>query len=437
MSDAERLISGPDHRAIAPSWRAALGIFAGALALRAAAAVAFDKYAQQRGTLCLFADTNIYWHLAGALKNGAPYVVSQFGVPHWSLRAPGYPLFLAAVRALAGDSTLAARLAQAAICATTAPMMMRLVGFLLPGDTKRVSGRSAATWAGLIAALEPWSVGLSALLLSDALFVPLMVGGLLLIVSAAASARGRIVSALSAGAVTGATILVRPSWALFPAIAMVGSICCAAKGARLKATRRALLVAFGIVVVMAPWWYRNGVLYGRFVPTVLWFGASLYDGLNPDADGASDMAFLADPRYRELDEGSQDRVLRDDALAFARANPGRAVWLAAVKLGRFWSPWPNADELRSPALRAASALITVPIYLLILLGVWFSRRDIWLLVILLGPLVYFALIHAVFVGSIRYRIPAMAPAFGLAGIGMASLVGAIAASRRDRAGGEP
>jgi hypothetical protein len=51
-------------------------------------------------------------------------------------------------------------------------------------------------------------------------------------------------------------------------------------------------------------------------------------------------------------------------------------------------------------------------------GVWDRRRDVRALVLLGGPLVYFFLLHCVFVSSIRYRIPAEVPAFGLMAAGL-------------------
>ena len=94
-------------------------------------------------------------------------------------------------------------------------------------------------------------------------------------------------------------------------------------------------------------------IYGRFVPTALWMGASLYDGLNPNATGASDMSFLGDREIWPLDEQDQDAELSRRAIAFARENPKQVLSLALVKLGRFWSPWPNTGSLFSPGLALA------------------------------------------------------------------------------------
>src|SRR4029434_772606 len=98
------------------------------------------------------------------------------------------------------------------------------------------------------------------------------------------------------------------------------------------------------VVTMLPWWVRNYLVAGRFVPTSLQVGASLYDGLSPTATGASDMRFVpqviaerrgADAQsiaaHAELFEDRLDRRMRDAALAWAKEHPGRVLQLAAIK----------------------------------------------------------------------------------------------------------
>ncbi|HEX8203644.1 MAG TPA: 4-amino-4-deoxy-L-arabinose transferase, partial [Isosphaeraceae bacterium] len=192
-------------------------------------------------------------------------------------------------------------------------------------------------------------------------------------------------------------------------------------GRRRGAARGALVVVLGVVVIMAPWWIRNARHFGRFVPTALWVGASLYDGLNPGATGASAMEFLAAPEVRALDEPTQDAVLGARAVRFAREHPGRAMRLALIKAARFWSPWPNAETLRAPGVAVVGALVTLPVFALMAIGLWDRRRDARALVLLAGPLLYFAALHLVFVSSVRYRIPGAVPALGLAAIGAARL----------------
>ena len=67
-------------------------------------------------------------------------------------------------------------------------------------------------------------------------------------------------------------------------------------------------------------------------------------------------------------------------------------------------------------------MIVIPIYFLIIAGVWDRHRDARALVLLAGPMLYFCAIHLVFVSSIRYRIPGEMAATALAGIGFASIV---------------
>ena len=73
-------------------------------------------------------------------------------------------------------------------------------------------------------------------------------------------------------------------------------------------------------------------VYGRFVPTALWMGASLYDGLNPQATGASDMSFFWEiASIWPLDEQDQDAELTRRAIAFARERAGAcaSAWLSS------------------------------------------------------------------------------------------------------------
>ncbi len=176
---------------------------------------------------------------------------------------------------------------------------------------------------------------------------------------------------------------------------------------------------------MGPWWFRNARIHGRFVPTALWMGASLYDGINPRATGASDMSFLSDREIWPLDEQDQDAFLTARAAAYARRQPRRVAELAVIKLARFWSPWPNADSARSPLLSIASAIVELPVLMLLALGAWSRRHEARTLVLLAGPVLYFCALHLVFASSMRYRIPGQMPAIGLAAIGWTTLIAGV------------
>lgn len=395
-----------------------LAITALALGIRVAAALVVEHIARGRRSLCLFDDTAIYWQLAGAIRVGMPYEVDQYGIPHRALRTPGYPLFLSACQRVFGaDATLGARVVQAVLGASCVVLVYAIARNVWP----RRSHSVALVAAGL-AAFTPYWAASAALLLSEAVFVPLMLAtlwGVSVLWTTGATPRYARSLAMLTGLAAGATILVKPSWALaVPAILAVWLLSIRdARSLKMVAT-----IALGAMLMMAPWWVRNERVFGRFVPTALWAGASLYDGLNPTADGSSDMAFLGDPQFKALGEVEQDVVLRERAIAFALANPLRVARLATIKAARFWSPWPNAQEFRASATNLASAVVTIPIFAMMAVGVFANRRDPKALALLAGPLLYFFAVHVIFVSSIRYRIPAEVPAFALASAGLDAVV---------------
>ena len=430
-----------------------------ALLARLAAAGAVEWYVRRKGPgsvrICLFPDAEYYWSLAQTIRAGTLYEVVEWGdIPHFALRTPGYPAFLAACQTVLGDRPLGVRLAQAVLVAFSVWLVYRLsrtcvracrAGEMPTGENqapvraiRRAPAVSIPVAAAFLAAVHPYFLLMSAVMLSEALFVFFMLLALwgqavLWNGPEAELSRPRPVLrtgliALGVGATNGAAILTRPSWALFVPIMLAAwawaSLRAPGLTRRLRFARTArivVLVLTGLVLVMGPWWVRNARIFGRFVPTAIWLGASLYDGLNPRATGASGMSFLSEPDIWPLDELDQDRVLFSRALDFVREHPRRTLELAVVKLGRYWSPWPSAEGFRSPVLAAGGTLFAVPLLALIGLGLWCWRGDLRAWVLLSGPLFYFCALHLLFASSMRYRIPAEVPAMSLAAVGLSAL----------------
>jgi hypothetical protein len=186
-----------------------------------------------------------------------------------------------------------------------------------------------------------------------------------------------------------------------------------------------MLAASG--VTLAPWWWRNYQVTGRFVATTLQLGASLYDGWNPDATGASDMRFVdefvAEQKRADAEGGNGERGsfeerldarMRQEAIAWASAHPAQVARLAARKFLRMWSPLPNAAEMQSWLFRLAILGTFTPLFgCAMVSSLRFAPRG-WPLALCWLPALYLTCLHMVFVSSIRYREPAMLPLIAVA-----------------------
>jgi hypothetical protein len=405
--------------------------------LRLGAAAYWQQTAAAEGRLFRLGDSHSYWVLASQLGQGLPY---EYGSSESRIfRAPLYPLVLAPLTRFQ-DELSAVWWARAIGC-LLGTLSVGLVGWL----AWRLAGKSAALIATGLAAVYPSAVGMSIVVLSEAVFMPLMLGYLLAWQAAWVETRNqqRWAYGLLAGALAGAAVLARPSWLLFaPFVWGLGMLTSAD---RWRHTVIFIATLLGLSVVMSPWWIRNALITGRFVPTTLQVGPSLLDGLHPGASGASDegMAFMqaiiaeqmaADqvqlnnpqpPQSAPLVSTLEYRInarAQQVAMQWALQNPGETLVLAWRKFLRIWSLWPDGGDASSTPIRLA---LTLSSFSILLLACRFSfvqpRPGGWFYAILWLPSLYFTLLHMVFVGSIRYREPALLVLVAAAASALASL----------------
>ncbi len=358
--------------------------------------------AATHGTALDYPDEELHWQLATNLVTTGTLVTDD---GRHAPRMPLYPLLLAPFAALGPAGIVAAKLAQALLGAAAVLVARRWA--------RLAAGPRVGLVAGLLVACDPFAIYFSNLLLTESLFTLLLLGlggWAWRLATERHSGRAVLAGYAAAGA---ALILARPSAALLPPI--VWALVLALAHDRRRALIGAGLGGVTIGLALLPWGLRNRAVLGSHAWLSANGGVTLYDALGPQADGSSNQAFLeafaADPAFRALDEVARDEFLRRRALQTVRADPARAARLALVKLARTWSPTPNVAEHRGGVTAAVSAVYT----LLVLVGalvaavraVRTTRHQRSLHALLWAPVVYFTLVHCLYVGSVRYRVPLM------------------------------
>ncbi len=279
-------------------------------------------------------------------------------------RPPAYPYVLAGVQIVGGwlglEAVSAARLAQALLGA----LLAGLVGLL----GARIWGRRIGLIALTLAAVDLPLILVSGTLISETLFVVLVLGSLCAALEHRSGAGGRRWLVL-AGALAGLAALTRTNGLvlLLPVALLAWPPGGEAGGAR----RRPRLASAAVVLacallVVAPWTVRNAVLLGHFVPVSTETGGTLVGTYNPTSRAerrppANWLVLSAIPRYsvlnaeqRALPEVAVDNHLRADALGFATEHPG---YFPEV-LG--WNTLRLLDLTGAKRVRFGAATIGVP-----------------------------------------------------------------------------
>ena len=323
-------------------------------------------------------------------------------------RAPGYPVFLAAVGGghdVTDHVPASVKVAQSFVGA---------FGVVLAGIVAaRLAGRTAGLTAAFIAAAYPPLVWIAAYAFSEALVWPLGLAVVWLFDRAAAQAESRRARTLVciAGVVTGATLLIRPAMVIFLVLAAVWLLWRRSAG-------HAIAFAVGGALLVAPWTIRTSAEHDRFVLVASEGGVTFWTGNHPLAIGEGDLA--ANPELKRaslalraqhpnLSEEQMEPVYYGEAFGWIAAHPWRWLTLEIRKVFYLIVPVGPSYRLHSFLYYSASfvsyALILPPA----LLGIWqlrVRRRSSPGLMLLSASAVGVCLI---FFPQERFRIPIIDP----------------------------
>lgn len=388
-------------------WVAILAVAALARFVFAGAVVGFDTPPK--------ADEADYHAIAVNLLEGDGFASFE-GTPT-ARRPPGYPMFLAATYAIAGESPRAGRVVQAILGVA----VVFLTGLL----ARRHFGETVSLVAAALAALNPFLIFMSGYLLTENLYIVLLLAALL-----CARDPRTLAASLPRAAATGVLLalatLARPTglpmfeWVLAALLAWAGV------SWRARLVRGAFATAAFALVVL-PWYARNASVVGGWVLTTHG-GVTFLQGNNEKVSsvpqwrgGAAPLEVL--PRFdemTELDEFTRDRLAFELGRDYLRAHTGDVPRLVFWKLVRFWrvhsdmglsgvkSGWWWSKDSTLGRLAAevdvgfAYAVVVVPLFVLGAVATFRRWRELSLF---LGTIVVHTAVAMVFYGSLRSRIP--------------------------------
>jgi 4-amino-4-deoxy-L-arabinose transferase-like glycosyltransferase len=282
---------------------------------------------------------------------------------------------------------------------------------------RRLTGEGPALIAAAILAIDPILLFFNALILTEAPYTALLLAGVYFAIRT--TGQGNCIPwAGAAGVLIGAATLMRSTNLLIP-VALLPFVW---HFAGPKLSRRIGAGAVFIVIAAAmliPTAARNYRLFDHFVPVRTGSGAGLLEALGPWADGGPGMDRIRYPEFPpDAGEYQRDQLCRQAALTWACDHRQRVLSLAWAKLRRTWSITINAADYSSDLYTAMAWLTVGPEFALALGGLWLLRRQRAAVGLLLVPAIYFTLVHMVFVGSVRYRVPAMPFLFVLTGVAL-------------------
>jgi hypothetical protein len=360
------------------------------------------------GTTLTYDDERLHWQIAANLIRTGSMITDDGRL---AARMPLYPLFLAGFAGLGEYGIIVARLAQALIGALVVAIGIRVC--------LRLFGERAALLGGILLCMDPFAIFFGALLLNETLYSAALMLLVAMLLGMRSQPGFRLIDALLLGVVASGLIMLRPEavglWIAAASVLLLSrgwsptTMDQAATHTKKLGVFSTVAVAMVVVgAVIFAWGWRNRGVLDTWVFVSCNGGATLYDGQGPQADGSSRQDFMRQlPELDGLDEVERDRRLAELAWQQMRTDPQRVATLAIVKLARTWSLTPNVETHRGGVTAAISLVYMLLLYGLLVVAARQLGTGLLKLWPLWLPVAFLLAVTAIYVGSVRYRVPYM------------------------------
>ena len=341
-------------------------------------------------------DEQAYLKLSDNLLHGPGF--SLDGVHLTASRPPGYPFFLAAIRALGGGF-----------------VSFRIAQFLLLGATIWLVSRLCAggkPFAELLVATV-LVICYPVLFYTAGMLYPQTLAGFLFVLTLWLLLRAprNITLSTLTGIVFGLLILTVPTFLLTMAVVLA-----MAWLFQIIHWRDMVVTTLAAAIIVGAWTTRNAVCFDRFVPVASNSGLNLLEGNNENAYALAAANVGMYPYYHEadmrgLDEFQRDAFYRSAAFTWIKAHPGDALILYFEKAANFFNVVNvYSNELHMEVSPWRQAVLAAGYLLLLGLLAWrlagyrrfplLPREKLFLAIYVLS-----AFTSAIFFTRIRQRLP--------------------------------
>lgn len=359
----------------------------------------------------LLQDEKDYYAIAQSIYQGNGF--SLEGEPT-AYRAPFYPVFVAFLFRISGDTILPIKIIQ-----VIADTISCLILFLI---CTRFFSKSTGYLAVTAYTLFPGNALYVSLLMTEVLFTTLLL--IVVLLSTRSNIGHSTFSKVGLGIVFAVLTLLRQNamimiviffiWESFRAKSIFGTL------------KRYILVIISFLIFLAPWLIRNKMLFDHYAITSNG-GINFWIGHNPASNGSFKYTVQNNPLEKVTGEFNRSKVGYEEGLNFLLENPVEEVKLLFLKFAHFVEPdfslmqsmeykpeWKNYQRSVlvyrefSPLLLYGLHLLTV---IVILAGIWSlvfanDTNERYLLYIRLIVL-FWVCSHLIFFGVARFRLPLM------------------------------